>query len=267
MIQENITDLKNLWKLINTGICKVYAMPKHMVLDMPNKKSILKSLNVNADFISMNSLSLHPLAIWLEVSNDNHFSTDFIETDKSSIQNKSFTYELPFIIPGDDFTTRGKIIELYDKREFILAIKESSKDWRLVGTNIRGCDFNSAMSSGTQLKYGNKKTCGFYFESGKRAYYLKDPKADLDIYFDSVSIYPSSDEIEPGFIVNGTAVPIDCTLQYWLNNEWVNIDSLLGCTDGYQSPVFTYILPASGTFYFRIKTSTGQYSNTYKLIV
>lgn len=265
MITEDINDLKTIQRLVLPGLCKIFAMPKDMVLDMPNQKSMLMKSGTDVDFISLNSLSLKPQAYWLDITNENQLNTELKEKDNSSSQNKSFHYELPIMMPGDD-SERARVIQTYDKREFILAIFQANKVWRLVGNRVKACVFKSELSTGMQTKNGSINDMLFSFDSRDRAPYIKEPVQDLDIFIDFFTNYTDG-TCEVDFqLVNATG-SISVDIQIWNGKNWNTLATMTGITNGFRTETITYTFTVGGTFIFRLKTSTNQYSPPYETLV
>lgn len=265
MITEDINDLKTIQRLVLPGICKVFAMPKDMVLDMPNRKLLLKKPGTDIDFISLNSLSLKPEAQWLDISIENELNTELKEKDNASSQNKYFQYEMPFTMPGDDIE-RARVIQTFDKREFILAIFQANKVWRLLGNKFKACTFTSELATGMQTKHGSINDMFFAFESKDRAPYIKEPIGDLDLYIDFFSDNEDGTFSIDFPLINATGT-ISVDVQLWNGKNWISIGTLTGITNGFRTETFTYSFAESGTYIIRLKTSTNQYSSPYEVSV
>lgn len=147
------------------GICEVFAVPKEGITAMYDLNQILITGDYPMDGSTLVISELYAICANYGVS------MQLAETEKDTVQGKVFTYKLTFDINNDDYATRGKIIQAYDRREWILVISERSGPSRVLGSLARGADFSAQLNTGSVMKGENMFACGFTWQSGERSFY------------------------------------------------------------------------------------------------
>ena len=182
MLQTSLNALNHSTGINKRGACKLIAVPKEGILSMPNTLSLLQNYvsPVECDFW-LEEIILKDGYAWLDVSKDVKMNIDFAEEEKVTQQGNLFTYNIPLPIQNDDFT-RGKIIRAYDGREWIVAHKQRTGTWRLLGSKERGCTFTAQLNTGTHNKNSNETQCGFTITTADRPFYVLPFLDDADFF-------------------------------------------------------------------------------------
>jgi hypothetical protein len=171
MLPQNETHLAPSATANMPGICTVKAVStEHCTVK--SFADILKDTSTNNYPLTGLYIGIVNGFDWLDVNLYKNIKTDFDEGEEQTPQGKLFTYTVSIQLANDDYETRGKIINAYDNRQWILEVKLRSGSKRLLGTNERGCDFKAELNSGTARKQGNFYQCGFQWKSHIRAHYV-----------------------------------------------------------------------------------------------
>ena len=184
MYQQQVTDLKHLMELNTPGICGVLVVEKAGVQSMPTVLDLMQRY-VNPDGVDFyaEEIILKDGYSWKNVSTDFNIGIELDEEEKVTAQGNHFLYKTIFKIANDHYETRGKIIRAYDGVELIALVKESTGNWRLMGSLERGCTFTAQLSTGTVSKGPNKFECGLTWEcGGDRSFYTQSFFTDADYF-------------------------------------------------------------------------------------
>lgn len=271
MITNQIADLNNLLAVANSGVCKVFAMPRHQILWMPKKKDMLTHTGSNQDSISLSNISTIPGATWIGITNDNQLNTELEEVDTPNEQNKFFKYQIAFQLPGDS-VSRGRIIQTFDAMRWVIIIKESTGTWRILGEYDAACVFESSLKTGSQTKSGNVNKCAFLFDSRHRALYLNNPETSPQVILDTLtSIGSGNVEAEfkllyfPVHNVSGMTFRQDCYFQAYINNKWTTFGTVTNQQNGTHTVTFASNPVITGIQQYRIATSENFFSEAVLL--
>ncbi|MCW3125267.1 MAG: hypothetical protein JWO03_925 [Bacteroidetes bacterium] len=267
MIPEQTGSLPQTNLTTHPGLCRIYAIDLEDIESMPDLKSMMKSIRADSDIVHISDIVLKAGGAILSIVNDNQVGSELTEDDKASSQNSYYPYTVAFVLPNDDANTRGKLLRAYYNRQFVVLIKQATGAWRILGSKHRGCDLKATLDTGTQSKGANEYKCTFTWESGQRAYYMKDP--NFRVLNITSAVYSHS--IPGDFLVihydahhfTGTEAG---TIQMYVNGAWSTLDvySVTTIAD------HTYTLAgtmSAGTYFVRLLSSTGVVSNTVVITV
>ncbi len=189
MRESTFLDLNHGHKVNKPGICKLYALLRKDVTFFPDEVIQLQSMAPDANRIFVESI-LFANDGWLSISNDMNVSISIEEKVTTSVHGQVTEYQVLLDIPNDDYHTRGKIIDAYSGREFLLLVRLGNGTYRVVGDNNKGAEFQSALNSSTKLKPANITRCGFILSTATKALYTQEyPAGYLDI-----TVEPDGDE-------------------------------------------------------------------------
>lgn len=185
MYSEQLSDLNHTTPIVKPGLVSVQAIPKDSVTYIRGLPDILSQTNSEAYplqdytsgtpfYIPNNYIAFASGATWLNISKDFAVQMEMVETKKANVQLDTYQYKILFDLPNDDYATRGKLIQTFQRREWILIVKEITGASRLIGSLSRGADFSSQLATGDALKgAANKFTCAFTWEtSPDPAFYI-----------------------------------------------------------------------------------------------
>ena len=168
MYTELLTDIQHLTPQNKPGINNVRVLPKELVTYIRPLQDILNSTDPEAYPLADIAPGWpFPTIPWITYTGDLiNISKDFacqftlVESEKSTVNLKTYQYKLLFDLPNDDYTTRGAIIQAFSRREWIVIVTENSGAVRLLGSMDRGADFTSQLATGSAIKGpANKYTC------------------------------------------------------------------------------------------------------------
>ena len=185
MYTEFLQDITHNTPQNKPGVTAVRAVPKDSIAYMRSFAEILSITepwaypldSYVARPFNIQWITLVAGASWLNISKDFACQLELVEKELPDVQLKKYEYQLLFDLPNDDYDTRGKIIQAFSRREWVLIVQLNSGAIRLIGSLARGADFSSSLQSGNAIKGpANKYTCGFTWATAPEpAFYIARP--------------------------------------------------------------------------------------------
>jgi hypothetical protein len=176
MYTESLVSLKANNGRNKSGICAAWAVPKDGLSALFAVPDVIKTAEPYPLTTSSPWITMKLGYSWLWLLKHGAVNMELFEEEKILPQGKIYEYTLAFPINNDDYTDRGKVLQAYGNREWIIIVQEKSKGGnRLLGSFDRGCDFKAQLSTGTTQKPANNYTSGFVWQSpDERAFYVSD---------------------------------------------------------------------------------------------
>lgn len=173
MILEQISDLDHLPSIHQPGVCEVWAIDKENGNGIPDWLTACANASPGSFPILITEDMVDTGSQWLYINKKFPFSLELTEEEALSSNGKTFNYQLLFSLNNDNWEARGRIIEAFENREWILMVRFANGTYRIIGDIKRGADFSAQLTTGKigtgKLGYG----CGFAWTSFHRALYAQ----------------------------------------------------------------------------------------------